>query len=773
MTVQNHLEELLRRIAFGREHDLTSLDLSGLDVLGLPRDAFAGLSGLTRLDLSGCGHLREIESLSGLSRLQQLDLSGCKRLDTVQPLAGLTSLQKLALGGCKQLVDVAPLRDLSSLQRLELGGCEQLRELPPPANLASLLQLDLRGCWQLHDLAPLAGFSSLQRLDLSWCRQIVELPPLAGLPLHQLDLSWCGQIQSLQPLAGLSSLQRLGLTGCGRRFNLQALAGLTSLQSVHLIGGPALDCAPGSQPWASWKNVDEVFADRLLGAPNELRSTSGGDNVLPRIRAWESDLLAGEAPASRVKLFILGNGSVGKTQVSRRLRGERFDPSEPSTHGIHRGVIEIARSQAGLPSVVAHLWDFGGQDIYLGTHALFLDAQAIYVVAWNPAHENTDAFEENGVLMRNRPLDYWLAYVRDYAGPDACVIVVQTQCEREEDVRSAPITDEYDFARLREISACASQESGIETLQSELELAAQYQLERYGRVLIPANWVAMAETLQARSAEKTLPRVEFDDLCRARHRAALPSVVLDYLHRSGQVFWREGFFGNQVVLDQDWALQGVYAVLDRSVVMPEIRRRRGRFSLELLAELAWQHYGEPEQRLFMSLMEQCQICFKVADDVFIAPALLPSRNAVEEEIRSVWRDATPQARVRLDYPFLHEGVLRALVCGMGVKAGVHAVYWAFGVCFYDETSRSQALVSSSAPNVAAARSGGSIVIETNGPGALPLARHLSSSIERLVSGNGPKVIWLLGDAGPGFSSKGSSDEAFSAIRVEPLPQAAS
>lgn len=67
---------------------------------------------------------------------------------------------------------------------------------------------------------------------------------------------------------------------------------------------------------------------------------------------------------------------------------------------------------------------FGGQDIYLGTHSLFLDERAVYVIVWTPEHENTDAFEENGVPMQNLPLVYWLEYVRSLAGADAPVIVV-------------------------------------------------------------------------------------------------------------------------------------------------------------------------------------------------------------------------------------------------------------------------------------------------------------------------------------------------------------
>ena len=293
-----------------------------------------------------------------------------------------------------------------------------------------------------------------------------------------------------------------------------------------------------------------LSANQLVAAPSELGSTDGYfDNALPRIRGWQVDLAAGESLNSTVKLYVLGNGEVGKTQICRRLCGENFDTSILSTHGIRLGHLQLIGAHGAQPAMDANFWDFGGQDIYLGTHSLFLDERAIYVVAWNPEHEEPREFQQNGVLMRDRPLIYWLEYVRSLAGPQAPVIVVQTQCDRELDVRSAPVPAEHGFERLRVTSSSAMQDDGLERLQLELKSAARYQLERYGKVRLPASWVALGEELRARNCEKTLPKDEFDGLCRAKHGSSVPGVVLEYLHRSGQVFWREGLFDNQVVLD--------------------------------------------------------------------------------------------------------------------------------------------------------------------------------------------------------------------------------
>jgi internalin A len=35
-----------------------------------------------------------------------------------------------------------------------------------------------------------------------------------------------------------------------------------------------------------------------------------------------------------------------------------------------------------------NLWDFGGQEIYHGTHTLFLQGQAVFLVLWTPELES-------------------------------------------------------------------------------------------------------------------------------------------------------------------------------------------------------------------------------------------------------------------------------------------------------------------------------------------------------------------------------------------------
>src|SRR5271166_3869672 len=112
----------------------------------------------------------------------------------------------------------------------------------------------------------------------------------------------------------------------------------------------------------------------------------------------------------------------------------------PSQTGIHKEQSDLIslNAEAFIATVdLEHfkgpvrlnLWDFGGQDIYHGSHTLFLHGQAIFLLLWNPEEEKTAG---NKTDPEHRPITYWLDYLRSAAGTDNPLIIVQSQCDRPE-----------------------------------------------------------------------------------------------------------------------------------------------------------------------------------------------------------------------------------------------------------------------------------------------------------------------------------------------------
>jgi len=289
------------------------------------------------------------------------------------------------------------------LERLpdELFQLEWLEELMLGSG-GGLVDPDRRNC--LAALPPLLPrLPRLRVLDCS-CTDLADLGPLAGLTALQSLGCWGTKVTDLAPLVGLSALSRLDCQKAPISNFPEKLVGSVALKELFVGPCPGLAEIPG-----------EVFTQRTF------------DNCLPRLRAHLADLGAGAAPLRDLKVIVLGNGRTGKTQICRRLRGKPFEPDADSTHGITVTSVELAMPQ-GHESAVLNLWDFGGQDIYHGTHALFMRTRAIFLLIWTPDTED-GAHEHHGIVFRNRPLPYWLEYIRHLGSAASPVVLVQNQCD--------------------------------------------------------------------------------------------------------------------------------------------------------------------------------------------------------------------------------------------------------------------------------------------------------------------------------------------------------
>jgi internalin A len=123
----------------------------------------------------------------------------------------------------------------------------------------------------------------------------------------------------------------------------------------------------------------------LPSVPAEVLSPNSYTSCLESLRAHFDDQAEGAGDVTDIKFMILGNGRVGKTQICRRLQGQDYNDTQPSTHGVEVSSAPLALSS--IEAITLKIWDFGGQDIYHGTHALFLRSRALFPVIWTPESE--------------------------------------------------------------------------------------------------------------------------------------------------------------------------------------------------------------------------------------------------------------------------------------------------------------------------------------------------------------------------------------------------
>ena len=246
---------------------------------------------------------------------------------------------------------------------------------------------------------------------------------------------------------------------------------------------------------------------------------------------------------------------------------------------------------------------------------------------------------------------------------------------------------------------------GFAALGEALQEAVAALLAQQGDVTIGAGRARLLDRLaglrdddaarpEDQRQHRTLSLPQFAELCEAVGGISDALMALDYLHRCGWVFYRDGMYNQAIVLDQAWALENIYAVFHRSHSYHHIRALRGRFSLGLLQDTVWRGKSATESRVLLDMMRSCEVCFEVraADDgqgieaEYIAPELLPEAaqlvDSLDAERAKMPADA-PSAELRWRFNFLHSGHLRAALSRVGRCAGEQAWYWREGFLGYE------------------------------------------------------------------------------------------
>ena len=649
--------------------------------------------------------IMDLSPLAGLSKLQHLYCQQTKIVD-LAPLAGLASLTSL---DCRAtgVFDLTPLAGLDGLRSLNCSD-SSVTDLAPLVGLAELRSLDFVET-EIADLSPLAGLKMLVRLSCSET-QVVDLGPLAGLANLKALNCRKSRVADLMPLAELASLETIDCSGT----QIGDLAPLADLQELHRVSANQCALVRVPRELISSPVLRELYLcdTQVAGVPSEVLSQAILDNCLDRLRHHVHDLEEGSEEIQDAKLLVLGNGRVGKTQICRRLRGEVYDESLQSTHGVQVTTTPLPGTRVGERAVELHIWDFGGQDIYHGTHALFLRTRAIFLIVWTPESETRGCHEHEGLLFRDFPLPHWLDYVKHLGRRGSPVILLQSKCDRPElECPILPIGERFlafDFRRAGCYSA--RNDRGRAGLDESLKLAVEYLREHEGVALVGAGRMRVLRKLEAwREADlvrppsdrehRTLTLEEFQSVCNEAGGVTSAASLLDYLHNSGVVFYRGGLFGNRIILDQSWALDAVYSVFERKESYRQIRHMHGRFTRSFLGATVWREYNESDQDLFLSLMKSCDVCFQhrrsdPKHDIeaeYIAPDLLPDRSEVDGELAGRWTGDAVVEHI-YDFPFLSQAVIRSAISAIGRLAGESAVYWKNGVWGYEVKTGARTIV---------------------------------------------------------------------------------
>jgi GTPase SAR1 family protein len=576
-----------------------------------------------------------------------------------------SALEYLSLSGCVSLKKITFEGVFNTLTHLYLDNCD-LESLVIPDGCDSLLQVYVQNN-KLTSLDFQGNCPVLQLLDA--CNNKLKMfeLPIGFERLAFLYLNDNTQLTTLK-INVLPSLNTLSIKNT-RLIELPSQLILSkSLETLY---------ASGNSP----KNIPSVFLSD--------DESYASQNCIEAARIWFTELRDFDSEKNKiVKLMLTGNGNAGKSSLLCALQQGKCVHDHRSTHAIQIDVVE-------KDGIQYNVWDFGGQEVYHGTHRLFMESEALQVIVFDP---ETEALAKAGTLSKDRisdenvlnhPREYWYETVKELS-PNSSFIMVQNKkdilTDEDETIRKYAKSNHAKYVHL-------SARTGVDVDDLEYSLKKEAKELPDFDMSMPISWLKVRDFFienlkKGGDSQKIITEAEFDALCvSCVVNENTVELLIKYLHNHGYLY-RHKNLGDKIIADQRWALEAIYKPLDRKAAhYKEFKEDwKGKIRVARLFEIFGQNYTIDEKWLFLDFMKSCGLCFQLNNkenqhekhesDVYIFPEFLETEKP--QKIINYWERATNMQTLRYKMPWLNYGTIQAFITALGRKTETENV-WRNGI----------------------------------------------------------------------------------------------
>ena len=382
-------------------------------------------------------------------------------------------------------------------------------------------------------------------------------------------------------------------------------------------------------------------------------SVSGIFNYCRQLRSGEVK------PLNEAKLIIVGQGSVGKTSLIKRLKYNQFDTNEAQTDGLN--VIDW-KIHVNSKDVRLNVWDFGGQEIYHATHQFFLTKRSLYLLVCNCRTSE----EENR-------LDYWLKLIQSFGDASPVIIVGNKRDEQPLDINRKALRDKY--PNIKDILETSCQTGdGLKELNQAINKEVGQLKEVYD--LLPLSWFKVKEQLE--NLDKDFIKYsKYENICDQQgiEEEKDQAQLIGLLHNLGLVlnYSDHPLLKYTNVLNPDWVTTGIYTLLSDDVLKI---KAKGQLTLADLSRiLPADRYPEHRHDYLIELMKEFQLCFQLPEcqpPRYLIPGILPKEEPENTELEG------DTLEFRYHYIVLPDSVISRFIVFMHDK--IHSqTYWRSGV----------------------------------------------------------------------------------------------
>jgi internalin A len=344
-------------------------------------------------------------------------------------------------------------------------------------------------------------------------------------------------------------------------------------------------------------------------------------------------------PLDEAKVLVVGEGSVGKTSLIRRLVQGDYDQDERKTEGI-----KVTRWQLPVDSndIALNVWDFGGQEIMHATHQFFLTRRSVYLLVLDVRQSD----EQNRI-------EYWLKLIHGFSGGSP-VIIVGNKCE------NIPLDIDRRGLRAKHSNVVAILETSclddVGMAEVKQTLSDTIRGLAHVRDPLPRSFFEVKEHLEQLDANY-LSFPDYEKLCREYgvNTQTSQELLVGFLHDLGTVlcFREDPRLRDTNILNPSWVTGGVYRLLNSIT------------AAQLKGLLTWRHIDEILQSedypanthgFIVEMMKKFELCYE-SDNTFLVPDLLTK----EEPDTGSWDDAL---RFSVKYDVLPSSIMGRLIVRM-------------------------------------------------------------------------------------------------------------
>ncbi|MFM6488542.1 MAG: COR domain-containing protein [Dolichospermum sp.] len=456
-----------------------------------------------------------------------------------------------------------------------------------------------------------------------------------------LDLSY-NQLTTLpEAIAQLSNLTVLDLSDNQQTTFPEAIKQLSQLEKLDLRGNQLN--IPAEILGSSWNS---------LGKPSEI------------LTYYFSVQTEERQPLNEAKVLLVGQGTVGKTSLVKRLIKNTFDANESKTNGIN---IENWRLEVNQQTIRLNIWDFGGQEIMHATHQFFLTKRSLYLLVINAREDE----------QQNR-LEYWLKIIQSFGGDSPIILVGNKIDEHPLDIDQPGLRNKYKNIKAIVSISCKTGK-GREIL---LKIIKQELAKLKGiNDPLPKSWFQVKTHLEKMEKDYILYH-EYEAICQNEkiNETLKQSTLMELLHQLGIVLnFRDDFGLNNIpVLNPEWVTNGVYKILNDNLLMTKYR---GMLTLqELRRILDNSKYPDDKPEFIIKMMERFELCFPLDDkDKYLIPDLLPK----EEPATGEWENVLA---FEYHYNILPSSIISRFIVRMHHLAD-KKTWWRSGIVLKSDNNR--------------------------------------------------------------------------------------